>query len=492
MSAPSLCAINDIPDGLSSATTYSNIDNQSLSTLFDTGSARNFISKPAADLCKLKVVPNEMEVHMADPSHKSRCVGHCEVDITVNGVKYTGILLFVFEQLCCDIILGLQFQKLHRRTIFEFGGAKSDLLISDQSICAVAASKSKAKSIFSNLTKDCHPIRVKSRRFNKADREFIAKEVHRMHSHKIVGPSSSPWRTQPVIVKKMGEDGLITRRFCCDFSQTINLFTELDAYPLPLIEDLVNKLSEFKYFSKFDLKSAYHQIELLESDRKYTAFEADGKLWEFLRLPFGVTNGVPAQQRVMDTLVEEENLAATYPYLDDVIVGGHTREELDLNVKSFLQAAHKNNMTLNDHKTVSAVEAIDFLGYRISFGNIAPDPERLRPLKEFPPPNNQGALKRALGLFAYYSKWVPNFADKTEKLRCTKSFPLDKPALKEFHSVKKEIEAATLHSIDENLPFVVECDASDVAISATLNQGAKVVLKGLRSFPFTKVMTNKT
>ena len=64
------------------------------------------------------------------------------------------------------------------------------------------------------------------------------------------------------------------KRMCIDYSQTINLFTELDAYPLPRIEDMVNKLSQFKVFSTFELKSAYHQIPLRESETKFTAFEA--------------------------------------------------------------------------------------------------------------------------------------------------------------------------------------------------------------------------
>ena len=78
------------------------------------------------------------------------------------------------------------------------------------------------------------------------------------------------------------------KRLCVDYSQTINLYTELDAYPLPHIDDMINKLSQYSLFSTFDLRSAYHQIELSKSERKYTAFEANGNLYEFTRVPFGV------------------------------------------------------------------------------------------------------------------------------------------------------------------------------------------------------------
>ena len=136
----------------------------------------------------------------------------------------------------------------------------------------------------------------------------------------VIQPSSSPWRAQVVIVKD--ETDRHKKRLCVDYSQTINIYTELDAFPLPRIDDMVNELSKYNVFSTFDFKSAYHQVPILESDRKYTAFEANGKLWEFTRIPFGVKNGVAAFQRCMSSLVEAEHLQCTFPYLDNVTVTG--------------------------------------------------------------------------------------------------------------------------------------------------------------------------
>ena len=76
------------------------------------------------------------------------------------------------------------------------------------------------------------------------------------------------------------------RRMCVDYSQIVNLITELDAYSLPRIETLINDLAKYYVFSTFDLHSAYHQIQITEKDRPFTAFEASGKLWEFTRIPF--------------------------------------------------------------------------------------------------------------------------------------------------------------------------------------------------------------
>ena len=77
-----------------------------------------------------------------------------------------------------------------------------------------------------------------------------------------------------------------------DYSLTLNKFTNLDAYPLPKIDEMANQIAQYIVFSTIDLKSAFHQVPLREEDKKFTAFEADGCLYQFRRMPFGVTNGV--------------------------------------------------------------------------------------------------------------------------------------------------------------------------------------------------------
>ena len=91
----------------------------------------------------------------------------------------------------------------------------------------------------------------------------------------------------------------------------MNKFTLLDAYPLPRIDEMVEKVAEHEFFSTLDLRSAYHQIPIQEADKPYTAFEAAGGLYQFCRIPFGVTNGVACFQRIMDTLIKDNDLSGT-------------------------------------------------------------------------------------------------------------------------------------------------------------------------------------
>ena len=97
---------------------------------------------------------------------------------------------------------------------------------------------------------------------------FINKEIDCLYSEEIIKPSMSLWRAQIVVVKDASNN---KRRKCVDYSQTINLFTELDAYPLPRIETLINDLAKYHVFSTFDLHSAYHQIQITDKDRPFTA-----------------------------------------------------------------------------------------------------------------------------------------------------------------------------------------------------------------------------
>jgi len=139
-----------------------------------------------------------------------------------------------------------------------------------------------------------------------------------MLSEGVIRASSSRWHAQVLIVKD--ETNRHKKRLCIDYSQTINIYMELDAYPLPRIDDMINELSKYRVFSTFDLRSAYHQIKIVETDCKYAAFEASGQLYESIRIPFGVNNGVAAFQRIMSQFVEQENLRDNFPYLDNVTV----------------------------------------------------------------------------------------------------------------------------------------------------------------------------
>ena len=315
------------------------------------------------------------------------------------------------------------------------------------------------------------PVATKSRRFSEEDRAFIQAETQKLLAEGIIEPSTSPWRAQVVVTVNDRHK----KRMVIDYSQTINRYTLLDAYPLPRIDDVVNNVARYRHFSTIDLKSAYHQIPIRDTDKKYTAFQSGLNLYQFCRLPFGVTNGVACFQRTMDNFIRDNCLEDTFVYLDDVTVCGKTKEQHDVNLQRFLDAAKHYNLTLNENKCVYSVSTIRLLGYCISDGEIKPDPERLEPLRSLPLPQDTKALRRAVSMFSYYSQWIPRFSEKIRPLTGATSFPLGTDAQEAFVKMKEEVEKSVVQSIDETVPFVVETDASDVALAATLTQAGRPV-----------------
>ncbi|XP_068246856.1 uncharacterized protein [Palaemon carinicauda] len=403
-SAATLATVSGaVPSSLSKSLSCLKVNGLPVNALIDTGSSENFVSQKIAKENNLIILPDDGHVSMADASLSSKVLGLCCVDVELQGQIYPSVKLKVLPALCSDVILGHEFLKNHSALEMAFGGARPPL-----KICGLAAVKLVAPALFSNLTSDCRPIAAKSRHYSQADKEFVKTEIGRMLQEGIIRPSQSPWRAQVLITAGHNR----RKRMVIDYSQTINRFTELDAYPLPRIDETVNNVSRYKVFSTLDLKSAYHQVPIREDEKLYTAFEASGKLYEFNRIPFGVKNGVAAFQRVVDQILAKEKVEGAFAYVDNVTVCGETEEEHDKNLNHFLKVARDYNLTFNHDKCDFRTQSINLLGYSIKDGEIRPDPERLQPLLSLPLPKDTASLRRMLGLLAHYSRWIPNFSEK--------------------------------------------------------------------------------
>ncbi len=335
--------------GVNQALVYSQINGKPYKTLLDTGSSKSFVNKPVAGSFCTKRIPHRFRVGMAQASNSAEVSSVCNIpSINLLGRCYKDVRLYVMENLCVDILLGRDFLEFHQRVVFEFGGLVKELVVPKIDDCGVVAANIEAPSLFANLRPGWKPIATKSRRFNEADREFIRLTVSKWKADGTVRPSHSPWRAQCVVVKH----GNRIERLAIDYSQTINLFTEKDGFPIPLIEDIVNQLASYKFFASYDLKKAYHQVPICEKDKSFTAFEADGELLEFNVMPFGVTNGGPIFQRVMTNIIKSDRLVNTFVYFDNVVVGAHSLEDLELQASKFRDSIARRSMTLNDSKTV--------------------------------------------------------------------------------------------------------------------------------------------
>ena len=170
----------------------------------------------------------------------------------------------------------------------------------------------------------------------------------------------SPWRAWVLVTKSETHK----RRKVIDYCQTVNRFTILEAYPLPRIAHQINQFAQHQYFSTLDLTSTYCQIPLAIEDRQFTAFEADGNLYQYCRLPFGVTNGVSAFQPIMGGITEHHKLKRTFAFLDNITVGGSSQQEHDGNPSAFLEVAKNLHLTVNE--SIISVTEVNELDYSVS------------------------------------------------------------------------------------------------------------------------------
>ena len=180
--------------------------------------------------------------------------GRCVVELTLNGIRYPNVTMGVMKNLCSDVLLGRDFQRQHERVVFVYDGTKPELEVSSQrkEACAVAAATVECPPLFNCLTSDWRPVCLTSRRYSAADTAYIESEVKKLFAEGIIRESKSPWRAQPLVVTNRDTG---KKRLCVDYSQTVNLFTILDAYPLPKIEGIINKLAKYKVFCTLTSKA---------------------------------------------------------------------------------------------------------------------------------------------------------------------------------------------------------------------------------------------
>ncbi|KAA3676054.1 uncharacterized protein DEA37_0003167 [Paragonimus westermani] len=152
---------------------------------------------------------------------------------------------------------------------------------------------------------------------------------------------------------------------------------------------------------------------------------------------------------------------------DNVTICGQNMTEHNINYGKILNAAKD--------KTTIAARTITLPGFQISQGVIKPDPERLRALRELLPPPDLKSQQRTVGMFAYYSNWISQFSDKIHNLIHNKIFPLPDRVKQTFEDLKRKLENAAVVTSNYQTPLVVETDASDTAIAATLNQDCRPV-----------------
>jgi len=331
-------------------------------SLLDTGSSDCCTDRRFADKHSLNIRRAVGEVTLAETSVRMPIRDQCITHLLVENNEYSDVTLNVLDNITTDVMIGKKIFKEHDSVTFTFEGHRPPLTLNALKKMSVPFPKP-----FSHLSENCRPVADKPRKYSQADLHFIRDETQRLLSDDLIEPSNSPWRAQVLVATEQSGK----RRMVIDYSRTISRFTQLDAYPLPRIDEIV-ELAQYRVFTTVDLKSTYHQLELNPRDRDFTAFQSGKALYQWRSLPFGLTNAVSEFQRTIDYIVRENDLKGCSPYLDDITIAGANQVEHDRNLQAFYVAASKGNLTINESKTQLSRAEISLLGYMVGYRSVEP------------------------------------------------------------------------------------------------------------------------
>ena len=261
---------------------------------------------------------------------------------------------------------------------------------------------------------------------------------------------------------------------CVDY-RALNKATVRNRYPLPRIEELLDRLGDARFFTKIDLRSGYHRICVHPDDVPKTAFRTRYGHFEFLVLPFGLTNAPATFMHLMHSIFREYLDTFVIIFLDDILVYSRSLEEHKMHVRQALEILREHKLYAKMTKCSFFQQEVEYLGHIVGSDGVKPDPAKIKAIKEWKQPENLKELRSFLGLAGYYRRFIQDFAkiatpltNLTRKKTPYKWTSSEDAAFKELKA--KLTEAPVLKTADPDQEYIVTCDGSDTAVGAVLTQ----------------------
>jgi hypothetical protein len=298
--------------------------------------------------------------------------------------------------------------------------------------------------------------------------EFIEENLRKGY----IRPSKSPMASPFFFVSKKEEGAL---RPCQDYRR-LNEGTVKNAYPLPLISDLIDKLKGATIFSKMDLRWGYNNVRIKDGDQWKAAFKTNRGLFEPMVMFFGMSNSPATFQALMDEIFQDMiDEGWMVIYMDDILIFSRNEEEHKMRTLRVLKRLQDNDLFLKPEKCEFDKQEVGFLGLVIRPDIIAMDPTKLAGIQDWKSPVTVKGVRSFLGFGNFYRKFIGRYADIAKPLneltRKDKKFEWTDECQKAFDGLKaKFLQEPTLQMPDIEKPFVIECDASKWATGAVLKQ----------------------
>nr|GEY29104.1 reverse transcriptase domain-containing protein [Tanacetum cinerariifolium] len=339
------------------------------------------------------------------------------------------------------------------------------------------------------MEEDYKPAVQSQRRVNPKIYDIIKKEVIKLIDAGMFNPiSDSPWvspihcvpkKSGMTVVANENNELIPTRlvtgwRVCIDYRK-LNDATRKDHFPLPFMDQMLERLAKNKFYCFLDGFSGYFQIPIDPQDQEKTTFTCPYGSFAYRRMPFGLCNAPGTFQRCMMAIFHDIIEKTMEVFMDDFSVFGDIFSSCLTNLDKMLKRCEDTNLVLNWEKCHFMCKEGIVLGHKISKSGIEVDRAKVDVIAKLPHPTTVKGVRSFLGHAGFYRRFIQDFSKiarpVTHLLKKETPFVFSKECVDAFDTLKKKLtEAPILVVPDWNLPYELMCDATDFAIGAVLGQ----------------------
>lgn len=400
--------------------------------------------------------------------------------------------ILVIPELSRDLILGMDFWKIFDLQIVDSIDCLDSIQSYSEEFHKLSVTEheqlDKARSTFLCTTKgklgrtsvlthtidtgNSKPFRQRPYQVSPYVQKKIDVELDRMLELGVIVPSCSPWSSPIVAVdKKNGKT-----RICLD-SRKLNEYTVKEAYPLPYITRILGRLKSTNFLSSIDLSDAFWQVPLDKESQLKTAFRIPGRgLFMYTCMAMGLCNSAQIMSKLMDMVLGCDLEPAVFCYLDDIVICTENFEEHLLMIKEVSKRLRLANLTINVDKSKFCVKRLKYLGYVLEPAGLRIDPDKIEAIIKYPAPKTVKEVRRFMGMAGWYHRFIKDYAKLATPLtdltkKTVGKFVWTERAENAFSSLKTALMSApVLVNPRYDLPFTVQCDASDTSVAGVLTQ----------------------
>ncbi|MCO5585991.1 hypothetical protein L7F22_039928 [Adiantum nelumboides] len=251
----------------------------------------------------------------------------------------------------------------------------------------------------------CEPVSKRPYKMSLPEAIELKEQLKQLIEQGFIRPSTSPWGA-PVLFQKKKDGSL---RLCIDY-RGLNQVTVKNKYPIPRIDELLDRLHGSKIFTKIDLRSGYYQIRIKESDIPKTAFNTRYGHYEFTVMSFGLTNAPASFNRLMQDIFRPYLDDFVLVFFDDILIYSKDEADHEGHVRKVLEILRQHQLYAKESKCTFCSPQVSYLGFIISADGISVDPKKIKDIVEWPQPTSVSKVRGFQEITGWYRIFVKDYA----------------------------------------------------------------------------------